>query len=101
MIYRKSRSKISIAKENFSDHAGCLSLFWILTPKENEIIYDMVQNHCISSVAFNPVSSISCVINQLDSNYNESNVVEEPPKSSLAIKRQVSGSEYLEMSKTK
>lgn len=59
MIYRKSRSKISLAKENFSDHAGCLSLFWILTPKENEIIYDMVQTHYISSVAFNPVSSIN------------------------------------------
>lgn len=28
-------------------------------------------------------------------------VVEEPPKSGLAIKRQVSGSEYLEMGKTK
>lgn len=28
-------------------------------------------------------------------------IVEEPPKSGLAIKRQVSGSEYLEMGKTK
>lgn len=61
----------------------------------------MVQTHCISSVAFNPVSSINWTAITMKATLRYLHVVEEPPKSGLAVKRQVSGSEYVEKGKTK